>query len=209
MNFIKRLVGFHWVPITLVLVCFLSGAGNIAAQEIKGHVITEDGEVLPVEKTTVLPDQEGYFIQPDAEKAVREINAFHMLGLSESKIIQLSNLLKNEVYPKYSKSIPDLKQFFMDVNETLGLGLSEEQIDLQVEEITRPEDPGDFEIPLRPPTSSLNLPEIGRVPSDESAPYLTKKNRLFLFFVNDSGTANNWTDAQKQTARSRVEESET
>ena len=97
----------------------------------------------------------------------------------------------------------------MDINETLGLELSEEQIDLQVEEITRPEDPEDFEIPLRPPKGSLAIEVIGRVPSDESAPYFTKKNRLFLFFVNNSGTGNNWTEAQKQTARNRVEEAET
>ena len=213
---VKRKVSHNWRNILLTAIILITAilfisAPPATAQEPKGEVITtEEGSGIPVEKSPVMPEQEGYFIQRDAVKAVRNINDFHLLGLSEPEIIELSKLLKNEVYPKYPGFIPDLKQFYVDVNETLGLGLSEEQIDLLVEEITRPEDPGDFEIPLRPPKDSSAIEVIGRVPSDESAPWLTKKNRLFLFFVNDSNTPTvQWTEAQKQTARSRVEESET
>ena len=76
------------IAIILITPILFISAPPSAAQESKGDVITEEGSVIPVEETPVMPDQEGYFIQRDAVKAVREINDFHLLGLSEPEIIE-------------------------------------------------------------------------------------------------------------------------
>ena len=202
MKIFKKTIFLYWIAIPIITVFFLFSADLTGAREPRGDVTTEEGQAVPV-----APGGEGFFVQRDAEKAVRDLNDFYRLGLTESRILQLAERLEKEVYPRYPDGIPDLKKYLMDVNETLGLGLSDEQIDMQLQEFTKPERPEDFEIPLRPPKTINKM--IERAPSDESAPYFTGSNRLFLFFVNDSGTANNWTTDQKLTARSRVEESET
>lgn len=204
MKVFKKMIYLYCIAVPFITVFFLFSAGLTAAQEPNGDAITKEGDVIPV-----APGGEGYFVQRDAEKAVRYLNELYQLGLTESKILQLAERLEEEIYPRYPGAIPDLKKYLIDVNETLGLGLSDQEIDMQLEEVTKPERPEDYEIPLRPPKSLKEDEVIGRVPSDESAPYFTSKNRLFLFFVNDSGTANNWTTDQKLTARSMVEESET
>ncbi len=201
----KGLVGLHWVVVILVATFFLSGVGQAAAQEIKGYIITKDGALVPDQAPPVASGGEDYFIQRNADKAVRDLNDFHQLGLTESEIEELAERLETEVYPRYPGPIRDLKAYVMDVNNTLGLGLTEEQVDMQVGEALRPERPEEFEIPLRPPETLNEV--IERTPADESAPYFIGDNCLLMFYVDDQDTSNAWTDSQKLIARDRVVES--
>jgi hypothetical protein len=130
-----------------------------------------------------------------------------MLGLTEFEISNLAIRLELEIFPKYPGPITDLKAFLKDVNETLGLGLTEDQINMQIEKANKPERPEDFEFPLRPPDTQIKLDNISRAPGDESAPYLRGDNLLVMFYIDDEDTSNTWTQDQKLIARDRVVES--
>ena len=191
----------------IIAVFFLLGSSLAGAQEIDGYIITEDGDLMPDYEPPYATGEDTFFIQKNSVQAIHEMNDFHRLELTESQMNELAEKLENEVYPRYDEPITDIQQFLTDVNLTLELGLSEEQIEAQIEEMTRPRSPEEFEIPLRFPPESL-VEVFGRVPSDESAPYFIGSNRLLMFYIDDAGTSNAWTEAQKLTARDRVVESQ-
>jgi hypothetical protein len=155
--------------------------------------------------SSIPPDCGNFQVQPDTLQALRDLDNFFQLGLPEEDIVLLSERLKNEVYPRYPGLVCNLQEYLEDINETLELGLREDEIHLLVQATMKRKEENPFEIPLKLPTGAKEG-NFSQDPNRESAPYFTRKALHYGIFIQKSDSPYSWNSTTMNIARTRMNE---
>ena len=134
--------------------------------------------------TFPFPVQNTYDLPCCSEKIIWDLNKYFEFNWTEEEIISLTEIVENEIYPKYDSGFSNLTAFFTDLNNSLNLQLTEAQINSLIEDIESGKFAPEHDAAI-PEISQELMEQLTAHPSDSSAPFCTGNNVIVRIYVND------------------------